>query len=154
MTEPFVTIRRMPYEEPYLLNLQVRASNGAFAGEVEIYEDTEQLRELGRALRRFPARVPDEVVKEIGSDDAKASYCHFRMRAFTIDRTGHCALQFIFDPHQPEPHGGSCRFSIPADPAAVNRLGDLLVRFADLRHRELRWSPRLDDSGLFGYEEP
>ena len=146
MTLPFVTVRRYPYEEPYLVHLEFFASNGVFGGATDLYADPETIGHIGMGLQRFPARVPDQFVYEYGSDDpADRFYRHLGIRAYTVDT----ALQFSIDRNATEPHEGVCRFSIPADAAALNRLGDLLVRFAELRHLELRWTPALAGGELF-----
>lgn len=154
MPGPFLTLRRFRYEEPYNLYLELAASNGTFSGAADMYRGVEELRELGQALRHFPARVPDEVVDQYGSDDpADRFYRLVRLRAYTVNAVGHCALQVAIDLNREAPHEGACRFSIPAEPAALNRLGELLVRFAELRHVELRWTPAGEGSGLFEEHE-
>lgn len=70
------------------------------------------------------------------------------MRAYTIDLRGNCALQFIMNLNGAEPNEGMCRFSITSiEPAALNRLGELFVRFSKLQHLELKWS--LSDGNVY-----
>lgn len=151
MDAPFVIIRRTPYEEPYVLSLEIRASNGTFSGATDFYVDASEVRAMGVALTRFPSRAGDEFVYEYGSGDpADRFYRYFRMRAYTLDRAGHCALQLAMNLNESEPGEGACRFSIhPLEAAALNRLGALLVRFAELRHLELQWCPAFESAQLF-----
>ena len=152
--EPYLVIRRTPYEEPHHLHLHLSASNGTFAGTADMYRNTYEVRETGQALRRFPARVPDEVVSQYGTDDPGSRFYRLvRIRAYTLGRSGRSALQITLDLNEDEPSEGACRFSIQAEPAAINRLGELLVRFAELRHLELRWTLRPDECGLFQEHE-
>lgn len=157
MPGPSLVIRmlpRSPYDEPYPVHLELAVSNGTFAGAADMHRDPEELRAFGQALRRFPARVPDEVVDQYGSDDpADRFYRLVRLRAYTVSGAGHCALQVAIDLNRDAPDEGVCRFSIPAEAAAINRLGELLVRFAELRHAELRWTPAPDGCGLFEEHE-
>ena len=43
--------------------------------------------------------------------------------------------------NEKEPEEGTCRFSIQADPAAINLLGSAFETFCKLQHLEIRWSP-------------
>jgi hypothetical protein len=155
MSAPFVVIRRTPYEEPYALNLEIRAGNGTFSGATDFFIDTAELRNLGEGLRRFPRRAPDEIVYQYGSEDpADRRHRYFRLRAYTIDAVGHCALQLAMNLNAREPGEGACRFSIPAEAAELNHLGELMMRFAELRHLELRWMRGLERGELFEDYQP
>jgi hypothetical protein len=143
---PMLIVRRHPYEEPYNTHLEFLASNGVFTGGTDIYCAVCDVAEIGSALGAFPANVGDEYKYEYGSPDPRANWArYFVLRASTIDRAGHCALQFTFNLNRPEPDEGACRFSIRAEAAAINRLGKLFEEFAKLRHVELRWSPTVDE---------
>lgn len=142
MTPSWLRVRRFPYEEPYALNLEFAGGNGLFSGCVEIYCNVEDLSELGRALLAFPRQADDRHVYEYGSDDAaERQHRHFRLSFYTIDHTGHCAVQFLTRLYEKEPDDGACQFSIRTEPAALHRLGQLFENFARLEHLELRWSP-------------
>lgn len=54
--ERFIQIVRVPYEEPYHVNLIVKASNGIQAGELEIYDNSESLIKCADALEKFPSQ--------------------------------------------------------------------------------------------------
>ncbi|GHU29024.1 hypothetical protein AGMMS50256_12870 [Betaproteobacteria bacterium] len=142
MQPPGLVIRRHPYEEPYHVQLEFTASNGMFAGSTDIYCNVADITNIGCGLLAFPSKAGDEYVYEYGSEDPNARlYRHFVLRAYTIDGVGHCALQFAINLNQSEPEEGVCRFSIPVEPGALNRLGKLFTVFAELRHLELQWSP-------------
>lgn len=66
--------------------------------------------------------------------------------------SGHCALQIIIDNRFEPPADGSCCFSIKTDPSAINRLGKLLLTFADLKHNVLKWSVAGDGDALLTEE--
>ena len=133
-----IQIRRLPYEEPHHLDLVFSASNGTFAGAVEYYCNTPDLEDLGKSLQAFPTTVPDAYSYETGQERFDND---FASHVYTTDAVGHCALQVVIDNHRARPDEGACRFSIPAEPAAINRLGRLLFQFAKLRHYELKWTP-------------
>ena len=136
-----IQLKRYPYEEPYNLNLVFSANSGRFNGSLVYFCSVDNLKELGMALRSFPKKVPDEYLYQIGSprpEDNCAYY--FALRAYTVDMSGHCALQIVIDNRQDKPCEGQCRFSIKAEPSAINRLGGLLLTFSELKHRSMTWS--------------
>ena len=118
------------------------ASNGTFAGAMEIYSTPAEISEIGKAFAKFPSMIPDNYVYEHGSaDPAKRMYCYLRLRAYTVDGVGHCALQISMNANGAPPHEGVCEFSIHVEAAALNRLGHLLEHYSKLEHLELRWTP-------------
>ncbi len=136
-----IQITRFPYEEPYLLSLVFSATNGVFDGRLEYYCNASDLTDIGKALRPFPTKVPDEYSYEIGSTKPEDKFAyHFALHAYTTDMSGHCALQVVIDNNRDIPDEGACRFSIQTEPSALNRLGELLLEFAKLKHHELNWT--------------
>lgn len=130
------------YGERYM-RLVFSARNETFSGRMVFSCEISKLRELGGALTRFPNKVPDSYLWE-NQTDVGASYPneHISLRAYTVEGFGYSALQVEIDTGCPEPEDGRCRFSIgPTEPAALNRLGKLLVEFTKMQHRELIWTP-------------
>jgi hypothetical protein len=142
MKTPYMHIRRIPYEEPHHIQLEFRASNGMFAGVVDIYCNVDDLKEMAKSLKSFPARSPDEYIYEYGSlEPAKRTYRYFKLRFYTTDHTGHCAVQFSVNLKDEAPDEGVCVFSFRVELSAIHRLGQLLDNFHKLQHLELQWSP-------------
>jgi hypothetical protein len=122
--------------------LEFAVCNGTFSGSTDIYCGVEEMKELGKALQKFPATVGDDYRYEYGSAKPEDRfYRYFVLRAYTTDSVGHCAVQFIINQNFGEPDEGECRFSIKAEPASINLLGFLFEKFSELRHLEFRWSP-------------
>ena len=141
-----VSVRRHSYDEPKILHIEFTVSSDSFAGNIDIYCGVNDLVEIGTGLRNFPKGLNDEYIFEYGSDDPKErSYRYFVLRAYMIDSVGHGAIQFIINNNTVEPYEGMCRFSIQADAAAINRLGEKFLMFSELRELEFEWSPRLDE---------
>ncbi len=141
MNEPWVIVNRLPYEEPYHTHLEVFASNGTFAGGLDIYCAVEEVAEIGAALLKFPSAVPDEYEYRYGSPDPTARmYRHFMLRAYTVDHAGHCALQFVMDRNTEPPDDGRCVFSMRVDSAQLARLGRLFQRLAERPSTAFRWT--------------
>ncbi len=142
--KPQLTVKRYPYEEPHHLQLEFFVTNGGFSGNTDIYCNASDLNEIGRALRSFPKRIDDEYRYEYGSEGPD-SYNYFLLRVYTFDSVGHSAVQFSINNNCTEPNEGRVRFSIRADVASVNRLGELFENFAKLEDYDFEWSPSLVD---------
>jgi len=134
-------VERFIYEELHPLHLQFSATNGVFSGSFDDYWGVGNLEEIGNGLTNFPKRIGDEYKYEAGSSRLEDNYAyHFILRAYTTGSSGHCALQFTINKNSSPPHEGICTFSIPAEVAAINRLGKLFCRFAKLEHHKFVWT--------------
>jgi hypothetical protein len=120
MLKPSITVERYPYDD-HCLHLQFDATNG---------------------LVNFPQKIGDEYKYELGSSEPEDNWAyHFMLRAFTTDRSGHCAIQIKMDNNaRSAPYEHASTFSIVAEPAAINRLGNLFLRCAKLEHRRFTWT--------------
>lgn len=144
----FLQIDRYAYEEPYHLQLRFRLSNGSLVGDAEIYVDAQRVEEWGCALSDFPKHQDHVYLWEVGSERAEDRWAYYmRLRCFLTDSTGHCALHIRFNNNRPLPEKEIFEFCIPAEPAALNRLGAGLLTFARLEHEVLLWTP--EDVTLF-----
>jgi hypothetical protein len=141
-----IIVKRYPYEEPYHLQLGFFVSNENFSGTAEIYCNAEDLKTIGIALQKFPSKLDDEYRYELGSENPKDRWhLYFLMRVYATDSVGHCAIQFAITINGDELNQRSCRFSIPAGAAAINRLGVLFEKFSKLEDFEFEWSPELSE---------
>ncbi len=135
-----IIIRRYPYEEPYHIHIEITASNGNFTASTDIYCNVEDLRVIGESLISFPQKIGDIYVYEYGSEDpTERWYRYFSLKAYTIDQSGHSALQIKINKNEKEPNEGIATFSIKSDPSEINILGKLFVEFSNLKHLELHW---------------
>jgi hypothetical protein len=140
--KPLLIVRRYEYEEPYHTQLEFVVSNGLFCGSTDIYCNVAKIKEIGSNLKRFPQKFGDEYRYEYGSENvADRFYRYFLMRAYTKNTFARCAIQFKINLNTEEPNEGLCIFSILADTAQINKLGDLFVTFSELKHMEFHWSP-------------
>lgn len=148
----YISIERVTYEEPYHLNLIMWASNGRVTGGLEFYVNAREILEWAVAMERFPLHAQSVELWEIGSEYPEDRFSvYFRMRLFTVDGLGHCALQFRFNNNEALPDREISEFCIPAEAAQINRLGQLLRGFAELKHLVLHWSP--SGGGLYESRE-
>jgi hypothetical protein len=145
---PFIQIIRRPYEEPYHLNLVVTASNENVRSSLEFYLNANSLVEWADAMETFPKHQSSVFLSELGSERPEDRFAfYFRLRLFTVNARGHCAIQFRFNNNAALPEREISEFCILAEAAQVNRLGSLCREFAKLRHAVLRWS--LTDGNLY-----
>jgi len=141
MPQSSITLRRIPDEEPYQVRLKFAATNGNFSGFLEYYCNTDDLHKIGFNLSSFPKQIGDEFRYEIGSPKPESRWAyHFVLRAYTLNSRGNCAIEVIINNNQEKPDASSCDFSIPIEPAAINRLELLFTRFAKLEHRKFVWT--------------
>ncbi len=139
----YIKIKRIPYEEPYHLQLQLEASNGRQTARFEFYASPEIFLEFADALEVFPRHATDVYLYELGSERPEDRWAYyFRFRAFTTDTRGHCAIQLRFNNCRDLPHREIAEFCIEAEVAQINRLGALFRSYAKLQEQVLFWSLR------------
>jgi len=75
--EKSIIVTRLPYEEPYEVNLVFNASNGLTSGQVEIYDIAERLKELADILEDFPFNSKKTFLWELGSEKAEDNFAFY-----------------------------------------------------------------------------
>ena len=137
----YLRIERIPYEEPYHVQLAWEVSNGNTSSCFEYYDNAESLKKIGKGLEQFPRHSGDVFVHEIGSEKPEDRFAYyFRFRVFTTDSRGGSAVQIRFCNNRDLPYRTSFEFCIQAEPAALNRLGKLFLEFAKLEKGYMAWS--------------
>ncbi len=138
---PYIRITRYPYEEPYHLNLMMTASNGHLCGKLEFYLNTAALIEWADAMETFPKHAQSVFLWDVGSERPEDRFAfYFRLRVFTVDPLGHCAIQLRFNNNAELPDREIVEFCIRSEAAQINRFGRLCREFAKLSHQVLDWS--------------
>jgi len=139
--KPYIQITRYPYEEPHHLNLVMSASNGHVAGRLELYLNADALLEWADGMENFPIHAKSVSLWELGSEHPEDRFAfYFRLRLFTVDSLGHCAVQLRFNNNASLPDREISEFCIQAEAAQINRLGRLCREFSKLEHAVLHWS--------------
>ena len=137
----YIQFIRKPYEEPYHLNLIIRASNGKQLGELEFYDNAESLLKCAETLEVFPRHNSDMFLWELGSERPEDKFAfYFRFRVFLINSTGRCAIQIRLNNNSDIPDKAISEFVIEAEPAGVNRLGKAFRAFSKLQSNILNWN--------------
>ena len=144
----FIKIERIPYEEPYHLQLVWNVSNGNTSSCFEYYDKAESLLKIAEALEQFPRHNSDVFLFEIGSEKPEDNFAYyFRFRVFTTDSRGTSAIQIRFCNNNELPYREIADFCIQAEPASINRLGKLFKEFGKLKKDYLAWSESDDFIG-------
>ncbi|HEY1082635.1 MAG TPA: hypothetical protein VGE29_10255 [Prosthecobacter sp.] len=135
-------LTRYPYEEPYQVHLLLEAANGRQHASIEYYANAQDLTELGSALTEFPFAHAPEHIYEVGSEDPAARWAYYiQLRFFLLSATGNCGIEVRFNNNRPEaPSREAAHFTLAAEAAGINRLGQLLKGFGRLDHRVLEWN--------------
>jgi hypothetical protein len=140
MTGAGIEISRTPYEEPYHLRLRITASNGRLCGELEYYCSADDLLTLGAEMRAYSGNREREIAYQLGSEKPEERFAFsLSLRVRAIDSRGDCRVIVRLNNNESSPDTEVTEFSIPAEVADVNRLGELLAGFGELRHRLLIW---------------
>lgn len=136
-----IKLTRYPYEEPYHVQLLLEAANGRQHASIEFYTNAQDLPELGAALIQFPFTKAKEHIYVIGSEDPATRCAYYiQLRFYLIRPTGACGIEVRFNNNRPDaPDRETAEFTIQAEVAGINRLGQLLKDFGRLEHRVLEW---------------
>ena len=131
MSEPGVRISII-YADEHLIELRVTASNGVFAGQAEVYADSESPAEFAGALRGFPENEGDTREFELGSFDAAFAGGGAGFRFFCLDSVGHASAEVKLR-SDPEVKGGvsdTVLLHVPVEAAAIDSFVVQLERMA------------------------
>ena len=81
------------YDDEHLLKLRVSASNGVFAGQADVYADSDDLAEMAGILKGFPNGRNDAREFEMGTFDKNYAGGGAGFRFFCVDSVGHALAQ-------------------------------------------------------------
>ncbi len=145
MAQSYLRLRRRQ-DHQQSIAIEFAGSNGRFGGTLDVTcsdRDLAELVRMGIVLQGFTGKPGDGHVFTHGdAKDEDFGQNHFLSLKFGLaDHTGHFAIEFQARLYWPAVESASSRFSIRADTAAINRLGQLLERFADPDYVQLSWTP-------------
>ncbi|SEL08440.1 hypothetical protein SAMN04487910_1664 [Aquimarina amphilecti] len=134
--EKTIHIIRQPYEEPYHINLIFRASNGQSTGELEIYDNAEQLKELADALEGFPFNGTKTFLWELGSEKPKDNFAfYFKCEFSLLKHSSDCIVRIRLNNNK----NSLSEFNIQCYTTELNKLGQLFREFSKLKKKTLTW---------------
>jgi hypothetical protein len=119
MVKERLTVEAVDNDGDYL-GIEIRASNGRFAGYAWIYAGNDELSAFAAHIAGFPASFEDRRSYEFGSSDQNTAggYCSLALRC--LDRTGHVLVDVFLDgklKDAPE----SARFSFKTEPSTIDQ---------------------------------
>lgn len=109
------------YLDPSLLELRVQASNGVFAGQTDIYVNTEAPRALAANLNGFPTNKSDVRECQLGTFKSEMAGGGVKLRFYCVDSLGHAAVEICLQTDGPPDVNNYARFHMPVEAAAVDR---------------------------------
>ena len=137
----YIRIERIPYEDPYHLQLVWDVSNGSVSICFDYYDNADSLLKIAEGLEQFSGYESDIFLYEIGSEKPADRFAYyFKFKVFTIDSLGRSAIQIRFCKNGGLPYREIVDFCIKTEPASINRLGYLFREFSKLEKDYLAWS--------------
>jgi len=128
-----IGVRRLPANEGRVVRMRMEASDGAYAGVVEIWCPAERVAVLGRGLADFPGKGAEAFEFQ---HEEKMETQTLTVRAIS-GRAGRTALELKLAAGDAQ-----CRLLHGVEVAAINRLGYLLADLSIGANGGFRWTPR------------
>ena len=139
--EKSLKIVRIPYEEPYHINLIFIASNGESKGQLEIYDSAKQLKILAGILEEFPFNGINRFLWELGSEKPEERFAfYFKCEFKLIKDSNKCVISIRLNNNEDGIEKSISEFNIECDPNELNELGRLFREFAKLDKETMIWN--------------
>lgn len=138
----FVQIQRIPYEEPYNLELHWKISGEDTTSFFELYDNADILSKFAQALLNFPKSSGDKYTYQLGSEKVsdKTAY-FFKVEFFMRNSRGHdAAIDIKFVNHQQYANTRIVDYSLYTNSSRIRQLGKLFSEFSTLDPEILYWS--------------
>ena len=104
-----------------LLKVRVKASNGRFSAQSDLYADEESLKEAAAGLDGFPRNSQDAREVTLGAMSAEYAGGGFRMHLSCHDRAGHIEARVTVRADVHVAQDESATFVIPLEAASLDR---------------------------------
>jgi hypothetical protein len=120
-----LTISVVDPDDDYL-GIEIRAANHRFAGTTRIYAGLDELSAFAAQIVGFPKSPHDERTVTFGHTDPGWAGGHARLRFHCTDGSGHTAIEIDIADDDDFHAAAAATFSIPVQPADLDRfLGTL-----------------------------
>jgi hypothetical protein len=115
-----------------MFELRVRASNGEFTAQAEMYVDLNSCRDMASVLRGFPTDKTDFREFALGTFKKDHAGGGARVRFWCLDSVGHSAVQVHIrnDGRRNGRTEAEAAFDIPVEPAAVDSFVEQLEKMS------------------------
>jgi hypothetical protein len=119
------------------VRFDVTISKGKIETHSHFYADVDTWKQFGEQLTTFPKNVAD---KEVFDASYNGPYRDsLLLEAYCYNTQGHTAVRVSADNNEPPPNRCQLDFSIPAEAASINRLGQLLLNWQVENDSEIIW---------------
>ena len=136
----FIQIERVPYEEPYHLELHWAISSGETSSRFEIYDNATVLSDFANALIDFPRHSEDKFVYKIGREEVESNWAYFFRLIFSTNPRGHDAtIDVRFLNHQAYQDTRIVDFRLHTNTPNLRKLAKLFSKFSKLKSQFLYW---------------
>lgn len=130
---------RIPYEEPYHLNLLIRVSNDDHSAELEFYTSNESLLKFAEDLENFPMDNQQEVIWELGSENPEDKFGFFFRIHATLNTSNDVSINIRLCDNSDIIHPICSNLILSCNVEELNNLGRLLNHFSVLGEMKLQW---------------
>jgi hypothetical protein len=120
------------------VHFAISVSNGYYSAYSDFYGDIQTFKEFASSLTTFPRSIKDIILFEVGEDDEKYTG-YLSIKAFCYDESGHAALRVRINKHGDDVSSAKSEFTIVAEAASINRLGEQLLSWDMFKEREIEW---------------
>ena len=138
----FIEVTRVPYEEPYHVELHWHVSNGNTSTKFEYYHNATSIRDIGDRLVDFPKSQKDKYEFVVGSENPMDRFAYYFRFEASVQSLNQSTLFFRFNNNDAFPYKEVNEFCIQTDPRKLNELGKLFLKFSKLDDESLYWSDR------------
>lgn len=130
-----LTIKVVDPDDDYI-GIEIRASNGRFAGSARIYAGLDQLSALAEHISGFPASPSDGRMYQFGDPGRSAAAGHVTLRFRCLDLSGHAAVEIAVQDKDGlcGPERASLSFRVEA--AGIDRFATMLRELESSRYGE------------------
>ncbi|NCI48993.1 hypothetical protein GWC95_03610 [Sediminibacterium roseum] len=118
---------------------RIDISNNNCSTFLQFYGYDDSFHEFGQSLINFPQTINDTPIFEIGKDDIKWAY-YLNIKVLCYDASGHSAIKIKAINNGDIISGYQSEFTIVAEAASINQLGQLLTNWNPLKTKEVVWN--------------
>ena len=116
----------------------IKLSSELCSTSLDFYAHANIFKAFGTALTGFPKDVNDVVVFQLGKDDPKYSD-YLNLKAFCYDGSGYSAIRVVAVNNAKGAYSYRTEFSIFAEAASLNMLGESLIKWNPELEAEFYW---------------
>ena len=136
-----IEIERVPYEEPYHLNLIFKVTDNKVFDNFEIYCKSEHIVNCAESLMEFPVNSSCGFNWELGSENPKDRFgFYFSFKVFLTDSDSKPHIKIRFNNNEDFPDKKVLEFQLTSKLENIKELGRLFKEFSKLESKKIVWN--------------